>query len=343
MYDDQLYADGVHSVLLAEWELVCNTPLVIRNGHQIAYADRAPTNKTRYRDLRLKWRSKVGPEFEVAALHYGYEIRDGKVYSYHFVPPSSVRGALRSWSIRHMVHPVLYPALTPALKDDADGVAAHRACVLQGLAQRNTGLELIASLFGLAADESEEDMPSNAGRLRIETERFNRAGLRTVDVSGVSMVASDGPENVNREMAVRSPLDRITQASRDGGLHHFLEVAQGETFKVNLRIINPLDCDLGLVGLWVRELNYGMLRIGALSSIGRGRMEVKQQTYELWRRKNAPQLQGCAFLGDEADGNRPNDILAGLWKCHTIPPETLLKFTKYLKEFTGGSIDVSLS
>lgn len=106
---------------------------------------------------------------------------------------------------------------------------------------------------------------------------------------------------------------------------------------------SPLDCDLGLVGLWVRELNDGILRIGALSNIGRGRMEVQQQKYELWRRANAPKLQGHAVLGDETDGNRPNDILSGLWKCHVITPEKLLELTDYLKEFTGGSIDVSLS
>ena len=56
-------------------------------------------------------------------------------------------------------------------------MAAHKACVRKGLAQRDTGCELIASLFGLAADESEADAPSNAGRLRIETERFAGTGL----------------------------------------------------------------------------------------------------------------------------------------------------------------------
>lgn len=342
MYNDQLFADGVHSVLLADWELVCVTPLAIRNGQQIAYSD-TTSIKTRYHDLQLKWRGKENREYEVAALHYGYEIRSGQVYSYHFVPPSSIRGALRSWSIRHLVHPALYPALTPAPKEDADGIAIHEASVRQGLAQRDTGLELIASLFGLAADEGEADAPSNAGRLHIETERFTGAGLRPVDVSGVSMATSNGPDNVRREMPVRNPLDRMTHASCDGGLHRFLEVACGETFKVHLRIINPLDCNLGLVGLWVRELNDGMLRIGALASIGRGRMEVRQQTYELWRRANAPKLQGHALLGDETDGNRPNEILSGLWKCRVIPPETLFEFTDYLKEFTGGSIDASLS
>lgn len=342
MYNDLLYSEGVHSVLLAEWELLCKTPMVIRNGYQIAYADSALT-KTRYRDLQLKWRGKENQEYEVAALHYGYEIRGRQVHSYHFVPPSSIRGALRSWSIRHLVHSALYPALIPAPKEDIDAMTIHKTCVRQGLAQRDTGCELIASLFGIAADEGEADMPSNAGRLHIETERFTGTRLRPVDVSGVSMASSDGPDNVHREMPVRNPLDRVTHSSRDGGLHRFLEVACGEIFKVHLRIINPLDCDLGLLGLWVRELNEGMLRFGALSSIGRGRMEMRHQIYELWHRANAPTLQGHELLGDEMIGNRPNDILSGLWKCWAISPEALLEFAAYLREFTGGSLDATLS
>lgn len=342
MYNDRLYADGVHSVLLAEWELLCQTPLVIRNGQHLAYADNAPT-KTRYRNPEMKWRGKQGQEYEVAALHYGYEIQGGSVHSYHFVPSSSIRGSLRSWSIRHLIHPAVYPALTSVPKDDATSMAVHKACVQRGFERRDTGCELIASLFGLAADEGEADMPSNAGRLHVETEKFVGTELRPVDASGVCMGSAEGPENVRREMPVRNPLDRMTHASREGGLHRFLEVARGATFKVHLRIINPLDCDPGLLGLWVRELNYGMLRFGALSSIGRGRVEVRKQTYELWRRANAPRLKGHSILGDETDGNRQNEILSGLWKCHIIQPEKLLEFGEYLKEFTGGRIDGPLS
>ena len=340
MYNDQLYADGVHSVLLVDWVLTCETPLAIRNRQRLAYVDAAPT-KTRYLNLNLRWHPARKPEHEVTALHYGYEIHGGQVRSYHFVPPSSVRGALRSWSIRHLVHPKLVETLMPQSSDgEADASTADGVTVQQGLAQRDTGCELIASLFGLAADESKKDALSNAGRLRIETEKFVREGLRPVDVSGVKMTTTNGPDNVQREMPVRNPLDRMTHASRDAGLHRFLEVARGQTFVVHLRITNPLDCDLGLLGLWVREMEDGMLRFGALASIGRGRMAVQQQTYELWRRANAPQLQGHALLRKEAGGSRTDDILAGLWTRYVVSPEALLKFAEtYLGEFTGGGID----
>lgn len=342
MYNDQLFANGVHSVLLADWELVCETPLAIRNGQQIAYSDNTPT-KTRLGKLNLSWQMKPDEEHAVAALYYGYEISNGQVQSYHFVPPSSLRGALRSWSIRHLVHPTLYEAFTSPAKGDESAVASHRSCVQDGLAQRDTGCELIASLFGLAADESDESAPSNAGRLSIETQKFSGVGLRMVAVSDAKMDAPSEPDNVHRHMTVRNPLDRMTQASRKGGLHRFLEVCKGERFAVQLRIINPLDCDLGLLGWWVRELNDGMLRIGALSSIGRGRVAVQQQAYELWRRPDSPRLRGQALLQEEVGSSRNNDILAGLWARYVVPSDVLLKFTDYLKDFTGGSIDAPLS
>lgn len=349
MYNDQLYADGVHGVLLADWELTCETPLAIRNGQHVAYTEATVTSsppKTRYRNMSLNWQAPIGPDFEVTALHYGYEIHGGQVLSYHFVPPSSVRGALRSWTIRHLVDPKLIETLMPqqsAAEDAPEAAAAHNATVRQGLAQRDTGCELIASLFGLAADESEEDAPSNAGRLHIETEKFAGTGLRPVDVSGVIMAAQTGPDNVRREMPVRNPLDRMTHASREGGLHRFLEVARGEKFKVHLRVTNPLDCDLGLLGLWVREMQDGMLRIGALSSIGRGRVAAHHQTYELWQRPDAPKLQGQTLLRKEEGGSRADDTLAGLWTRYVVPPDALLKFLEYLKPYTGGSRDASSS
>jgi len=147
MYNDRLFTDGVHSVLLADWELACETPLVIRNGQQIAYSDKTPQDKTRLGKLSLSMQAPVDEEHAVAALNYGYEIRDGRVHSYHFVPPSSVRGAIRSWSIRHFVHTTLYEALSSPAKEDEDAVSLHRSSIQRGLDQRNSGLELIASLF----------------------------------------------------------------------------------------------------------------------------------------------------------------------------------------------------
>lgn len=343
MYNDRIFADGVHSMLLAYWQLVCETPLAIRNGLQITYSDSAPT-KTRYQDLYLSWQASQESGHAVTALHYGYEIREGEVRPVHSVPSSSVRGALRSWTIRHLVQAKLRAAFQPASSEDVEEAQAHNVILRQGLARRESGCELIASLFGLAADEAESGAPANAGRLIVETERFDGANLRPVDVSGVKMAADAGPDNVRRHLSVRNPLDRITHASREHGLHQFLEVARGQTFGVHLRIVNPLDCDLGLLGLWVREIDYGMLRIGALASVGRGRVAVRQPSYELWRRPNAPQLAGHAWLNEATAEEDSDDILTGLWTRYTVAPDALLRFAaQYLKEYTGGDADVALS
>ena len=72
-------------------------------------------------------------------------------------------------------------------------------------------------------------------------------------------------------------------------------------------------------------------------------MEVQKQAYELWRRPDAPRLQGQAFIREEAGGSRNSDILAGLWARYVVPSDALLKFTAYLKDFTGGGADASLS
>jgi len=70
---------------------------------------------------------------------------------------------------------------------------------------------------------------------------------------------------------------------------------------------------------------------------------VQNQAYELWKRSNAPKLQGHAFLREEESSSRSNDILAGIWVRYAVPSEALLKFADYLEDFTGGCADVSLS
>jgi CRISPR/Cas system CSM-associated protein Csm3 (group 7 of RAMP superfamily) len=137
-----------------------------------------------------------------------------------------------------------------------------------------------------------------------------------------------GPGNAARQMTVRNPLDRITHASRDGGLHHFLEFSRGQSFNVQLVIRNPQASDLGLLSLWQREMDDGLLRLGALSSVGRGRVKVVEAGYRLWQRANAPAFQGMdKFIAEESESQ---DILAGLWQSHTLPTQSLSQFEQYV-------------
>ena len=110
------------------------TPLAIRNGETLAYLE-SNRPKSRGDRLQLRWQHPSEElkqqakkdelaQYEVAALHYGYEVVGDKVSSYHFVPPSSVRGALRSWTARHLLLPGYLDALMPPPRD---GVAKEKS------------------------------------------------------------------------------------------------------------------------------------------------------------------------------------------------------------------------
>ncbi|MEW5985001.1 MAG: RAMP superfamily CRISPR-associated protein [Chloroflexota bacterium] len=330
MYNNHIFSVGVHSVFLAFWKLECVTPLAIRNGLSISYEE-AIARKSRGRDLKFKWKPKEGSDYEVAALHYGYEIANGQVSAYHFVPASSVRGALRSWTISHLVHPDFRSKMTPPEREDETRTQAYVDNMQAALAERRNGYQLIASLFGLALDtRGEEEQLANAGRLRLETEKFSEAKARPIAANGIVAQGKAGPDNAHRQMVVRNPLDRITHASKEGGLHHFLEFCRGESFAVRISILNPQGSDLGLINLWVREMDDGLLRIGALSSIGRGRVRVVKQSYNLWQRPGAPKIEGLEHF--VASKGHDNDALADLWQSHTLPDTALGKFKKYLQE-----------
>lgn len=342
MYDHRLYTKGVHSVLLVEWSLVCKTPLVIRNGKTLTYTEDTARAKTRGRDLALQWQEsgKAGPkqsgkvtEAEMASLAYGYVIENGQVVPYHFVPASSVRGSLRSWTLRHLLHPDFRGKLVPPGSEDEPGTTVYLAELKRALACRRYGYELVASLFGLATDtRTGEELPANAGRLTVETDYFAGVDAGEIGAGGVTMGAAAGPQNVRRQLRVRNPLDRITHGSKDGGLHHFLEICRGEIFTVRMAIVNPLDADLGLLSLWHRELDEGLLRLGALASIGRGRVAIDGQHYTLWKERTALPLAGMAhFVAEEIAEDE--DALAGIWQRYQLPTEKLVQFRPYVEEY----------
>lgn len=336
MYDDKLYAAGVHSVFLVDWQFVCQTPLALRNGARVKYSDGAAP-KARLQNMSLTWSEPGDQDKKVAALYYGYRVSNGRLESYHFVPPSSVRGALRSWTMRRLVRPDLLQPLTPPPAEDQAATVVYAASVASALADRSTGYELIASLFGLATDTREESGAfANRGRLKVETTPFDSTTQgRELDVSGVPMPAVGGPANAARHMAVRNPIDRVTHASREGGLHHFLEFRRGEKFGVTLSIANPRAVDLGLIALWRREIDDGLLRFGALHSIGRGRVRIVRPTYQLWRRPNAPEFAAMTqFQAREVDPL--SDALAGIWRRYDVPAEALDGFIEHVHEYAGG-------
>ena len=331
----KVFKHGVHSALIVKWRLTCETPLVIRNGKAISYQDSA-LPKNRGQGLKITWAESTNADYEVAALHYGYEIVDGKAIPYHFVPPSSVRGALRSWTIRHLGSSELAQVIIPIPADEKVSKAAYINDLRENLEHRRNSFELIGSLFGLAFEALEGDGDiGNAGRLRVETEKFDHAEARPISATGGDVDAFGGPSNAKRQFTVRNPLDRISHASKEGGLHHFLEFCAGESFNMQLSVLNPRGCDLGLLSLWKREMTDGLLRLGALSNIGRGRVSIAQEDYALWKRKDVDPLEGMTHFSEAVDVDSSGEALAGLWKCHTLPADKLSNFEQFLEAYVG--------
>lgn len=384
MYDGSIYGAGVTSLLKAAWTVRLETPLAVRNGDQVGYTESKIGNGPN--ELALAWETPETGNREVAALHFGYEIVDGQVHQYHFVPASSVRGALRSWTIRQFVQPthqrllMSEPAgnennepphdnVSPHDKDTAqaledkepnarESVSRPRARTAEQIAEQilhatapssetteqlssviheDRGIQLIASVFGLATGHAEDNLSiSNAGRLRLETAKFGQAELRAVDVSGLTMAADAGPDNVSRQMTVRSPLDRVTHAPREPGLHHFLEFRRGQTFRLHMTFVNPHPYDLGLLSVWRTELQVGLLRFGALSSIGRGRVTLQDESYIVWQRRDAEPFDGLSEQGAVAATTR-KDVLDDLFTARACQSQALADYEEHLTRFIQGN------
>ncbi|RMD64596.1 hypothetical protein D6833_04200, partial [Candidatus Parcubacteria bacterium] len=183
MYDPRIYKDGVQGVLLVQWTLCCETPLALRNGQRRKYEDKKRKKKERGQNLSMNWSRPQG-EYEVSDLYYGYRIKNGHVEAIHFVPGSSVRGVLRGWTIRHLVAAAAIKGLTLPNPDDEDEVEAYLSTLSQAL-----------------------EMEANAGRLRVEVEPFAGTNFRGIDSAGMPMRVTGGPDNVQRHMTVRGPLD----------------------------------------------------------------------------------------------------------------------------------------
>jgi len=317
MDNHKLFANGLLSVLVAHWTLRCETALVLRNGKAI-YS--TPPNgqqpKERSDHLSLSWRQPTGTGHEVAALAYRWVVQDGQTKMVHQVPASALRGTLRNWSLGHLVRRDAVRALRGPKEEDEQAAASRLITLRNMLDDPSSGLPLITSLFGLALETRDEASDcSHVGRLRVETQAFATEAPHGITVNGAANGAGGGPTNVARDLAVRNPLDRITHASKDGGLHHFLEFSSGAEFAVTLRVVNPAPAHAGLLSLWAREISDGMLRLGALSSIGRGRLSVQSPHYTLWQRRDQALSQNWRGPKEE---QATADPLAGLYRPYDL-------------------------
>lgn len=336
MYNIAEYANGVYGILNARWKVICETPLVIRNGVRITQV-KPDESKNRNVNNWFAWRERNEEkklESEVTSLNFGYEVVNGKVRPYYKIPASSVRGSLRSWTINHLVHPDFLDVSMPAMTNEA---AIKAELVGRALADPKSGYQVVASLFGQALNTEGEDNLSLAGRLAVTIKDLSGQVAKPFSFNGITDGSKEfnGPKNARQQVTVRNPLDRVTHASKEGALHQFMEFCKGETFSINLKIANPRPADLGFLSVLYREINAGMLRFGALSSIGRGRVKIEESSKcDLWL---ANYFDKSIFGSIHPNSERQSDILSELWEQYEIPLTSLTGYEQYLENELRGS------
>lgn len=190
--------------------------------------------------------------------------------------------------------------------------------VKQVLESGRGGFPYLCDLFGMSLNTKDAiDDYSHAGRIQIETLPFDQQQEHP-DIDGTMRSTGNeyGPNNAQRQINNRGPLCRITQSAAEGGLHTFLEFSTGNIFTVVLKILNPYTEDIGMIALWERELTSGMLRFGAITSIGRGRVEVlNDSTYEFYVLPQSTELSKFPKMISVASHN---DILSDIWNSFKI-------------------------
>ncbi len=316
---EEPFAKGINSVLVINWSIKLATPLCIRNGSKFKWKQTSK-EKSRNTGVQFLWNEpKEGNWNEIQDLHYALQLQNNHLTPFYQIPASSLRGAMRSWSLQHLSEEKDWPVLTGINKEESGSTDISLEDVKNKLNQYKNGLSLIAGLFGLTFQSSDEtEALSFASRLWVETLPFHNQQEKP-DIDSHSMASNNnyGPQNAWRQIMLRGPVDRITHSAKEGGLHSFLEFSAGQHFEAQVKIMNPQTRDLGLVALWEREIDAGFLRLGALSSAGRGRLSILQDKSH--REIHAVPGETVAGLTVENSAHKSNDIIAGLWHKCLVP------------------------
>ncbi len=255
------------TALRKRWNVTLETPLVVRSGGKFGWKN-ASHSKTRNYNMRFRWGAEAGGLDDISDLYCSVGVNGRDAIPYYHIPSSSIRGALRAWTIRYLL-PESWWNIERALKEHVRQNAS---------APLPPNLDRILSLFGFVVNTGNKDIDreyTHAGRLTIKVEPFSEsAPMPDVDGSWADNHPGDSPANAKRHIKTRNPVDRITNAAKDGGLHSFLEFSTGQSFVLEIIIEDRKDFDRKLVSRWREDINTGMLRFGALCSVGRGRVSI---------------------------------------------------------------------
>lgn len=320
---------GMKSILSVKWIAVLKTPLVIRNGGKSAWKTQSEnTGKGRNQGIEYAWtnassklnkdskREKEPGWSELTDFNYHFIVENNKVRVEYSIPSSSVRGALRQWTIKCLTERDDWKAFYIPKKEELEEKDIEELIEKVNiiLSEKTHRWNDILSLFGIAYDlhEDKEKQLSWSGRMQIQTSlpTVNDPKIAAQGTWASELNTADGPNNINRHVTVRNPLDRVSHGAKEGGLHQFVEMSEGERFCIDFKIMNPVKTDLDIINIWISDINAGFLRFGGLTSQGRGRVEIESQNYCYFF--NNQYKIDTSYIADKKDLLK-GDLLENLW------------------------------
>ena len=312
----------LHGVAVITWALRAETPLCIKSGTISAYKDKQVNFGTKLRD-KDKEKDK-NSESTVSDFYFDAAFNDAASplpEAVFRIPASSVRGALRNYTIRRLIPKDMQNAALFEKVDDEEQRNATMEKQKNRLkkALNEPGWRLIQNLFGFAADVGDEDDVTVSKEDRLENETV--AGRLQVICDDVIMKVVDldlEKKDCPIYVVPRSPLDRVTRGTKEHGLHNFMELKPGYEFKVLFRLLNPTPEDLGFFTFWEKSVNQGLIRLGGLSGVGKGRLKVMNADVRLYTR-SPKDFQLPENDSPESDHSMAADVLSTVMPEHVIP------------------------
>ena len=328
------FPQGVTSLLKCTWTLELKTPLVIRASTSASIRNKGRAQKKgRDKQYDFRWEEPIDEKEWSAVRDFNYEFQaienddSGskdefklKLQARYSIPGSSIRGALRQWTIRTLVKDdeirlfSLPKLVTGESIDKAERMTkAHKAVIEPENRWHDT-----LSLFGIAYDLNPgvNDPLIWSGRLEmgaveLPIQEYTPEYYRYDESDEGKKMNVIAPKNIKQNLKTRSPLDRITMAARSGGLHSSIEMSEEQHFTLEFRILNPKPNDLRILKLWKRDLDAGFIRFGGLTSQGRGKVNVVDDVYSLYAAINTPLAEVIRKVGTEEIAQEFDSIWTG--------------------------------
>ncbi|WP_435550717.1 RAMP superfamily CRISPR-associated protein [Desulfobacterium sp. N47] len=210
-----------------------------------------------------------------------------------FIPGSSLKGMIRSYaekicrSLRDMPVPVCLPYLEP--KKEKEGEKRQASCGLY-FENYKKKVKPISSpdIYSLSCPACRLfGSQSFIGRFATSdaylTDEFRQNGRPVFEIrDGVA-------------------IDRLTGGTAGGAKYNMEVLTRGE-FKTTLEIRNFERWQLGLIGLVLRDMEQGLVRVGFGKSRGLGSFHAKITNFEItYYNRNINSLKGLSTLASKED------------------------------------------